>query len=150
MHKCRCRPIQDLKFSPRRKSELSKQYLQQGNCQAQPIKVRPYIFTLKVMTRHPRSTAKNEILLCYRPHLTLLPLKVINIWLTPSPTRPLRLTDPPILAIKIFSADVYTMEIKMPTCLMVSTNGRIIHSVNLHDLSSRLTSNAKHKILIRT
>jgi hypothetical protein len=44
--RCR-RPIIDLRFSPWRKSSLSKQCLQQEHCQAQLIKARRWIFTLK-------------------------------------------------------------------------------------------------------
>jgi hypothetical protein len=44
------RPIVDLRFSPWRKFSLSKQCLQQGHCQAQPIKAEPWIFTLKGKT----------------------------------------------------------------------------------------------------
>jgi hypothetical protein len=49
-HKHHRRPIKDLRFSPLRKSLLSKQCLQQGHCQAQPIKARSWIFTLKDKT----------------------------------------------------------------------------------------------------
>jgi hypothetical protein len=39
--------INDHRFSPRRKSAPTKQCLQQGHCQAQPIKARPWAFTLQ-------------------------------------------------------------------------------------------------------
>jgi hypothetical protein len=50
MHKHRRRPIMDLRISPRRKSSLSKQCIQQGHCHTQPIKATPSIFTLKGKT----------------------------------------------------------------------------------------------------
>jgi hypothetical protein len=50
VHKCYRRPIIDLRFSPWRKSSLLKQCLQQEHCQTQPIKARPWIFTLKDRT----------------------------------------------------------------------------------------------------
>lgn len=53
MHKHRRCPIKDFRFSPWRKSALPKQFLQQGNRQAQPMKAKPWFFSLKVMTRHP-------------------------------------------------------------------------------------------------
>jgi hypothetical protein len=48
VHKRCRRPIIDLRFSLEEKFALTKQCLQQGHCQAQPIKVRPWIFTLQV------------------------------------------------------------------------------------------------------
>jgi hypothetical protein len=50
VHKHRRRPIIDHRFSPWRKSSLIKQCLQQGHCQAQPIKARSWIFTLQGRT----------------------------------------------------------------------------------------------------
>jgi hypothetical protein len=47
VHKRCHRPIIDHRFSPWRKTPLTKQCLQQGHCQAQPIKARPWIFTLQ-------------------------------------------------------------------------------------------------------
>jgi hypothetical protein len=47
VHKRCRRPIIDLRFSPWRKSLLSKECLQQDHCQAQPIKARFWIFILK-------------------------------------------------------------------------------------------------------
>jgi hypothetical protein len=46
----RHRPIIDLRFHPGEKSALTKQCIQQGNCQAQPIKARPWIFILQGRT----------------------------------------------------------------------------------------------------
>jgi hypothetical protein len=40
IHKRYRRPIKDLEFSPWRESEFTKQCLQQGHCQAQPMKAR--------------------------------------------------------------------------------------------------------------
>jgi hypothetical protein len=48
MYKRNYCPIIGHRFSPWRKSSLTKQYLQQGYCQAQPIKARPWISPRKV------------------------------------------------------------------------------------------------------
>src|SRR3954469_1366064 len=45
----RC-PTKGHRFSPWRKSLLTKQCLQQDHCQAQPTKARPWIFTLQDKT----------------------------------------------------------------------------------------------------
>jgi hypothetical protein len=50
VHKHPRRPIIDHRFSPWRNSLLTKQCLQQGHCQAQPIKARPWIFNLQGRT----------------------------------------------------------------------------------------------------
>jgi hypothetical protein len=50
MHKRRHHPIIDLWFSYWRKAPLTKQCLQEGHCQAQPIKARPWIFTIQGRT----------------------------------------------------------------------------------------------------
>jgi hypothetical protein len=50
VHKHHRRLIIDHRFSPWIKSPLTKQCLQQGHCQTQPIKARPWIFTLQDRT----------------------------------------------------------------------------------------------------
>jgi hypothetical protein len=61
VHKCRHCSIIDCRFSLNKRSELSKQYLQQGHCQLQIIKVGPWIFTMNVESRHSKSTTKSEV-----------------------------------------------------------------------------------------
>jgi hypothetical protein len=61
VHKRRHCSIIDCRFSLNKRSELSKQYLQQGHCQLQIIKVGPWIFTMNVESRHSKSTTKSEV-----------------------------------------------------------------------------------------
>jgi hypothetical protein len=60
--------IIDHTFSPRRKSALTKQCLQQGYCQVQPIKVIPWVFPCKFRL------SISHVLLC--PYLPIPLLQV--------------------------------------------------------------------------
>ena len=130
---------QHCRFSTKRKSELSKQYFQQGNfghCQIQPMKAKHRVFTLDIRTWYSKSTT-NEVHQCGRPHFRGHCCKTSNTRLTsttcatwaeinrshartkeceensssqPSP-RIRHHSGLPIVAILTFSASTNTMEI---------------------------------------
>jgi hypothetical protein len=105
-HKHLRRPIKDHKFSLSRKSMLSKQYLQQGYWQTQPIETRPYTFTLIYKT------------LCTSPVLSL-PLadaagtshKSPSKFLIASKIRTTNTGPQNLASMKIFGSD-FTMDVK--------------------------------------
>jgi hypothetical protein len=71
VHKHHHHPILNLRFSPWRRFALSKQCLQQGHCQAQPIKARPWVFIMKAKTLYSACAAAPTCRCrCYESRIT--------------------------------------------------------------------------------
>jgi hypothetical protein len=85
MHKCYRCLIVDLRFLSWRKSKFPKQCLLQGHCQVQPMKARPWGFTLEIEAPYSRRTTKKAFQLCCHPRLPRLLLLVANTRHTEEP-----------------------------------------------------------------